>query len=112
LGDVEAVRTYFDKDVVERSFKQMKGVLSLRPVRVWLKSHVEAHIKICFIAYAVLSLLQFKISRLEVSAVDALDILRNGYRVKLFDQQSGFEWDAMLELTKQQEQIRNLVYKK
>jgi hypothetical protein len=43
--------------------------------------------------------------------VDALDILRRGYRVKLVDQKSGFEWDAIIELTKQQEQIRNLVHK-
>jgi transposase len=111
LDDVEVVRKYFDKDVVERSFKQLKGVLSLRPVRVWLKSHVEAHVKICFVAYAVLSLLEFKISKLDVSAVEALDILKNGYRVKLCDQKSGFEWDVTLELTKLQEQIRNLVHK-
>jgi transposase len=36
LGVGEVVREYFDKDVVERSFKCLKGVLGLRPVRVWL----------------------------------------------------------------------------
>jgi transposase len=111
MADVEVVRKYFEKDVIERSFKQIKGVLSLRPVRVWLKSHVEAHVKICYIAYAMLSFLEFKISSLDLSAVDALDVLRKGYRVKLRDQKSGFEWDALVELTKKQEQIRNLVHK-
>ena len=111
LDEAEVVRRYFEKDIVERSFKQMKGVLSLRPVRVWLKSHVEAHVKICYLAYAVLSLLQFRISRLGISAADALDILSTGYRVELRDGSTGFEWRTIVELTKDQERIRNLVYK-
>lgn len=71
MSDGEVVRRYFDKDVVERAFKQMKGLLSLRPVRVWVRSHVEAHVKVCYAAYAVLSLLQYKISSsgMQVSAV-------------------------------------------
>ena len=108
----EVVRVYFEKDVVERSFKQLKGVLSLRPVRVWLVSHVEAHVKVCYVAYAILSFLQFKVSKLGVSAVEALEVLRPGYRVELKDQDSGFEWEAMVELKKIQENIRNVVYKK
>jgi transposase len=108
----EVVRVYFEKDVVERSFKVLKGVLSLRPVRVWLGSHVEAHVKVCYVAYAILSFLQFKVSKLGVSAVEALEVLRSGYRIELKDQDSGFEWEAMVELKKIQENIRNVVYKK
>ena len=83
----------------------------LRPVRVWLGSYVEAHVKVCYVAYAVLSFLQFKVSKLGVSAVDALEVLRPGYRVELKDQASGFEWEATVELKKAQENIRNVVYK-
>lgn len=111
LETSEVVRKYFDKDIIERSFKQMKGILSLRPVRVWLKSHVEAHIKICYVAYAILSLLQFKVSGIQISAVEALDVIRPGYRVKLEDKASGFEWETLVELKKDQENIRNVVYK-
>jgi len=111
MTDSEVIRKYFDKDVVERAFKQMKGVLSLRPVRVWLRSHVEAHIKICYVAYAILSLLQYRISSTSISAVEALDILRTGYRVKLRDRVSGFEWEILAELKSDQEKIRHLVYK-
>ena len=111
LETSEVVRKYFDKDIIERSFKQMKGILSLRPVRVWLKSHVEAHIKICYVAYAILSLLQFKVSGMQISAVEALDVIRPGYRVKLQDKASGFEWETLVELKKDQENIRNVVYK-
>jgi len=48
---------------------------------------------------------------LGLSAVDALDILRKSYRVKLNDQKSGFKWDDLVELTKKQKQIRNIVHK-
>lgn len=111
LGVGAVVGKYFDKDVVERSFKQLKGILSLRPVRVWLRSHVEAHIKICYVAYAILSLLQCEVARLDISAVEALEVIRPGYRVKLKDVASGFEWEAFVELKKVQERIRNVVYK-
>ena len=114
MDEVEVVRKYFEKDVVERAFKQLKGVLSLRPVRVWLRSHVEAHVKVCYVAYAILCLLQYRISSsgMHVSAVEALDVLRTGYRVKLKDGVRGFEWDALVELTSEQEKLRHVVYKK
>ena len=52
----EVVKKYYEKEIIERAFKQMKGILNLRPIRVWLKDHVEGHIKICYLAYAILSL--------------------------------------------------------
>jgi transposase len=112
LGVGEVVLKYFEKDVVERSFKVLKGVLGLRSVRVWLGSHVLAHVKVCYVAYAILSFLHFKVSALGVSGVEALEVLRPGYRVELRDQASGFEWDATVELKKIQEDIRTVVYKK
>jgi hypothetical protein len=48
---------------------------------------------------------------LSLSAVEALDLLRTGYRVKLCDKKSKFEWEIMVELKSEQEKIRNLVYK-
>ena len=112
FDDVWVVEKYFEKDVVERAFKLLKGVLALRPVRVWLRGHVEAHVKVCYVAYAILMLLAFKISKLSISAVEALDLLRTGYRVKLVDKKNSFEWDTIIELKSDQEKIRNLVYKK
>lgn len=105
------VKKYYSKDTVERAFKRMKGILSLRLVRVWLLSHVYAHIKICYLAYAILTMLQFKIAKTGISGPDALDILGRGYRIQLKDQESGLEWSAEVELSKKQEEIRNLVYK-
>src|SRR4029078_6719781 len=40
----QAIKAYFDKDVVEKCFQELKGVVRLRPVRQWLSRHVEAHV--------------------------------------------------------------------
>lgn len=63
LSEKNVVRMYFEKDIVERAFKQLKGVLDLRPVRVWLRSHIEAHVKVCYLAYAILSLLNYRVQK-------------------------------------------------
>ncbi len=59
LGIDNVLRKYYDKDSVERAFKQMKGVLDLRPVRVLLKPYIEGHVKICYPAYSILSYLSY-----------------------------------------------------
>jgi hypothetical protein len=110
LDSFGVVRLYFEKDVVECSFRCLRGVLGLRPVRVWLCSHVEAHVKVCYVAYVVLVLLVFRIFGLSFSVVEALDLLRMGYRWN-FDVKSKFEWDLIVEL-KSEQKIRDLVYKK
>ncbi|MEK6622374.1 MAG: hypothetical protein AABZ13_07820, partial [Planctomycetota bacterium] len=54
----EVVKGYFDKDVVEKSFQALKGVVDLRPVRHWLYNRVEAHVFICYLACLLLSVLK------------------------------------------------------
>src|SRR3989338_2756847 len=114
-SSAEIVGRYYDKDMVERAFKQLKGVLSLRPIRVWLSSHVEGHIKICYLAYAILSLMNFKLEKLNISAVDALNSLKYGYKINLRDDSSGFEWGIHVPLEPKQKKILkelNVVCKK
>ena len=77
LSEGDVVKKYYGKDSVERAFKQMKGVLDLRPVRVWIRSHIEGHVKVCYLAYAILSYLGYIVEDMDVSASDALDVLRN-----------------------------------
>ena len=105
----EVVRRYFDKDVVERSFRQIKGPLSLRPIRVWIAEHVSAHIKICYLAYALLALLGFKLKKLKISAPDAIDKLKSAYNVTLCDKKSNFSWTQTVALSKIQDQIISAV---
>ncbi|MEA2054672.1 MAG: transposase [Candidatus Thermoplasmatota archaeon] len=114
MDDKTVVKKYFDKDVIEKSFKQLKGILGLRPIRVWLKTHVEGHVKICYLSYVVLSLLGYKVKKLEISAPEALDKLKHGYKVRLKDSESNFEWSTTVTLEKIQEKILDglgVVYK-
>ncbi len=76
---------------MERAFGKMKGVISLRPVRVWLLSHVYAHIKICYLTYAILSMLEYRIRNTGISGTEALSILSTGYNVYLKDTESNTE---------------------
>ena len=101
----EVVKKYYEKEIIERAFKQMKGILNLRPVRVWLTDHVEGHIKICYFAYAILSLMNYKLKKIKVSAIDALESLKYGYKVKLFDKTNNFEWDLIVPLKPKQKDI-------
>ena len=111
LADGDAVRKYYDRDSVERAFKQMKGVLELRPVRVWLKSHIEGHIKVCYLAYALLAYLDYILRYMDISGSDALSILRTGYRVHLEDRKSGLKWETMVAETALQKKIMDVVIK-
>ena len=101
----EVVNRYYDKDMVERAFKQIKGVLSLRPIRVWLSNHIEGHIKICYLAYAILSLMNYKLKKINVSAIEALESLRYGYKVTLKDSTTNHEWSVHVPLEPKQKEI-------
>jgi hypothetical protein len=105
LSGTEVVRKYFDKEIVDRAFKELKGILSLRPVRVWTRGHVRGHMRICYLAYALLSLMNYRVRRIGVTAVTALEQLKTGYRVHLLDEESGFEWHTTVVLNKAQKRI-------
>jgi len=104
-SSAEVVKRYYDKEMVERAFKQLKGVLNLRPIRVWLSNHVTGHIKICYLAYAILSLMNYKLKKLDISAVEALESLRYGYKVTLKDSTSNHEWSIHVPLEPKQKDI-------
>lgn len=108
FDDKEVVTKYYEKDVVERAFKQMKGILHLRPVRVWLKDHIESHVKICYLAYAILSYMNYKLSP-EFGILTTLEELKYGYKVKLYDQINNHEWDLIVPLKPKQKKMLKLL---
>ena len=69
--DVEAVRKYYDRDSVERAFKQITGVLDPRPVRAWLKSHIDGHVEIYYLAHSILSYLGYVLEGNGISKPDS-----------------------------------------
>lgn len=96
---------YFGKDIVEKSFQQIKGVLSLHPIRLKLLDRVSAHVKICYLAYCILALMKYKLRTIGISPVDALDELSSAYKVYLEDTKNNFKWSKTVTLKKSQEKI-------
>ena len=99
----DIVKQYYDKEIVERAFKQLKGVLNLRPIRVWLKNHVEGHINICYLAYAILAYLNHKLKKTNTTATEALNSLKHGYKITLNTPKE--EWSLHVPLEPKQKQL-------
>ena len=99
----KVVKHYYDKEIVERAFKQLKGILNLRPIRVWLQEHIDGHIAICYLAYAILAYMNYKLRKTEFTAVDALTSLKSGYKVSLSTNNT--DWDVHVPLEPKQNDI-------
>ena len=99
------VRLYFDKDLVEKAFRTMKGITRLQPIRMWLYDRVTAHVFICYLAYLLLSLLQYRLRKTEVSAEETLRELATMYKVYFKDPKKGLRIGRTVTLTKKQEMI-------
>ena len=96
---------YFDKDVVEKAFRSLKGITQLRPVRHWLAERVHAHVFLCYLAYLLLSLLQYRLRKTDFTAESALLELGTMYKVYLRDAKHRFQLSRVVALTKKQELI-------
>jgi transposase len=105
LEVAEVVQNYYDKDIVEKSFKTIKGVLSLHPLRVKILERVSAHVKICYLSFCILTLMNFKLKKIGISAVEAIDELSSGHKVILEDNTNNRKWSKIVTLKKIQEKI-------
>ena len=109
----EVVQLYFgNKDLVEKAFRSLKGVIKLQPVRHWLAQRVMAHVFLCYLAYLLLALLQFRLRPLRVSPEQALDELGTMYKVYLRDPKRGFQISRVVTLNKKQETILKTIDRK
>jgi transposase len=102
---------YFDKDVVEKAFRSLKGITQLRPIRHWLAERVHAHVFLCYLAYLLLSLLQYRLRKTDFSAESALVEMGSMYKVYLRDTQKRFHLSRVVTLTKKQELILKAIDK-
>ena len=96
---------YFNKDIVEKAFHSLKGITQLRPIRHWLAERVRAHVALCYLAYLLLSLLQYRLRATEFTAESALLELGTMYKVYLRDAKHLFKLSRVVALTKRQETI-------
>lgn len=108
----EMVRLYFDKDLVEKAFQSIKGIIKVQPIRHWLYNRVTAHIFVCYLSYMLFSLLKYKLKKVEISPIQALRELDSLYRVYMHDTKKGFKTSRLVALTKKQEKILRCVDKK
>lgn len=106
-SDNDVIKKYFEKDVVERAFKKIKGPLSLRPVRVWLRKHVVAHVKLCYLAMSILSFLEYKTKKINISGTDALKQIQYIYKVNLIHAETRKEWEKIVTMSKAQKELLN-----
>lgn len=105
LSEEEMVKGYFEKDRVEKSFRCLKSFLEMDKVRFWLANRVRGHIFICYLAYLLLSVLEYKLRGTEMTAVEALETLDSMYRVYLTDPKSKNRFVKMVTMSKAQEEI-------
>ncbi len=112
----EIVKAYFEKDRIEKAFRCMKSILEVDKIRFWLSERVEAHIFVCYLAYLLLSLLDYLLKKrmniAEMNAVKALDLMKDMYRVHMQDPKTKTKIVKTVTLTEQQEEIIKAINKK
>jgi transposase len=108
----EIMRLYFhDKDIIEKAFQSLKGVVKVRPIRHWLYNRVRSHIFICFLSYLLLSLLKLSLKKIKMSPIKALRELDSLYKVYIRDTKKNFALSRTVALTKVQEKILKTIDK-
>jgi len=101
----EVVKMYFEKDIVEKAYRDIKSVINLNPVRKHRIDRIRAHVKICYLAYAIFSYINEKVKPLGISATTALEQLQGVYKVDLHLKQKNVRWSKIVTLKKMQTQI-------
>jgi hypothetical protein len=85
MSGKEIVRAYFQKDIVEKAFRSLKGDACLAPVRYQLPGRVEAYLSVVnFIAYMLIAAILWKIRehQISISFEDLINEASNIYEVE------------------------------
>lgn len=105
LKPAAVVKKYFDKDVVERCFRTMKGDVQLHPIRLWLPKRVNAHIKICYLSMCIISLIKFRCKKIDTSPNDIIHELQTIYKVYLKHSKTRQSFTKVVTLSNNQKNI-------
>ena len=111
LPEDQMLSLYFDKEMIEKAFRSLKGITQLRPIRHWLAERVHAHVFLCYLAYLLLSLLQYRLRGTNFTAESALLELGSMHKVYLRDAKNRFHLSRVVMLTKKQELILKTIDK-
>jgi transposase len=105
LTAAEMVKAYFEKDKVEKSFRCLKGLIEMDKVRFWLANRVKGHIFVCYLAYLLMSVLEYKLRKIGIKGPEALETLESLYRVYITDPKTKNQFIKTVALNKKQEDI-------
>lgn len=105
FSEADVVRTYYQKDIVEKAYRELKSTVNLHPIRKYRMSHIKAHVKICYMAYSILAYMQYKLKPQNISAVYALEQLQSVYQVHLKSDKDNFCWTKTVTLKNEQKKI-------
>lgn len=67
---------YREKNKIEEAFRDMKGMLALRPWFVYKESHLRAHYTICVLAYFLKKIIDKKLEFADVKSSAGLSVER------------------------------------
>lgn len=109
MSPAEVIKTYFEKDIVEKAYRELKSSVNLHPIRKYRISHIKAHVKICYLAYAILSYINYKVKAKGISATYALEQLQSVYKVSLISEKENLKWDKVVTLKNEQKKILSLL---
>jgi transposase len=101
----DIVKKYYDKDVVERSFKILKGEGNLHPIRLWLPERVNAHVKLCYLSICLLALMKYRCINLDLSIDEILEQLDGIYKVKLKHSQTNVTYSKTITQSNTQKKV-------
>lgn len=101
----KVVKKYFDKDVIERSFRTMKGEVQLHPIRLWLPTRIKAHIKVCYLSLCLLSLIKYRCKKIDIAPIDIINELQTAYKVNLKHTKTKQSYSKVVTLSNTQKNI-------
>ena len=109
LSAKKVVKSYFEKDYIEKVFRILKTYENIEPVRHRLEHRVRAYMFVCVLAYRLLAVLRSKISNAvgeEKAWEQTFELLQDLSRVERVDVQFGKEVKTWyLNLSKKNEDL-------
>lgn len=109
LDKKDIIDAYFGKDDVEKAFRYFKQVARIHPTRCWLENHVRMHVFICYLAYLLSKVLEYKLrsNGLNMTAEMALWELGKIKQGVLIDPTTKYSVMKVAQCSKKQKDIIN-----
>jgi transposase len=111
LSRKEVIAAYGNLWHIEKAFRISKFDLRVRPIYHQVQRRIEAHICICFSAYAVHKELEriLKINNVPFSTARAIELCKTMYQIKIVLPDTMVEEKILLKMTEEQQILLKVV---